>query len=145
MNAGPRPYCDYLERIHPDNLGELMSLISQDVHFKDPFNDVRGAGAMYAIFADMFEHVRDLKFRIHERFEKDAVTVIHWTMSGEVMGEAWSVEGMSRLSFDAHGLLAEHVDYWDAASGLYERFPVIGWMLRRIRQKLAVPPPERAA
>jgi len=32
-----------------------------------------------------------------------------------------------------------HRDYWDAAQELYEKFPVIGWVLRHLRKRLASP------
>ena len=46
---------------------------------------------------------------------------------------------MSELTLAPDGRVAEHVDYWDPAAQLYERVPVLGWLMRRIRRRLAVP------
>ncbi|MFW6322186.1 MAG: hypothetical protein ACOC02_01025, partial [Guyparkeria sp.] len=50
-----------------------------------------------------------------------------------------SIEGMSELVLGADGLVVEHVDYWDPAGQLYERVPLLGWLMRRIRHRLAAP------
>ncbi|MGJ3258464.1 MAG: nuclear transport factor 2 family protein [Rhodospirillales bacterium] len=133
-------YCDFLERVSATNLAELETLVSPDVHFKDPFNDVAGKAAMRTVFEDMFEHVRDLEFTIHHRMSDGEVCVILWTLSGRIMNRDWSVDGASRLRFNDDGLLTEHIDHWDAAAGLYEKMPGIGWFIRRLRKRLEAAP-----
>jgi hypothetical protein len=44
---------------------------------------------------------------------------------------------MSEVQFDEAGSVRAHIDHWDAAGQLYEKLPVIGWILRRIRARLA--------
>ena len=129
IDAQNPDYCGFLRRITPENL---------NVHFKDPFNDVNTLADMQAIYADMFEQVSDFTFDIHEQLSDGPVTVITWTLGGTLMGKPWAIDGASRLTFNEAGLLIEHVDFWDAAGGLYERFPVIGWLLGVIRRKLSV-------
>jgi len=34
------------------------------------------------------------------------------------------------------GKVVEHIDYWDAAEQVYERLPLLGPILRRVRQRL---------
>ncbi|MBO6521155.1 MAG: nuclear transport factor 2 family protein [Rhodospirillales bacterium] len=131
-------YCDYLERLTADNVDELRSFCAADIHFKDPFNDVTGVERMRAVFVDMFEHVRGLEFRIHHRMNDGVACVIVWTLSGHIMNRDWSVDGASKLRFDAGGKLVEHIDHWDAAAGLYEKMPVVGWFARRLRKRLEV-------
>ena len=131
-------YCGYLRRITPENLGEMSAHIAPNVHFKDPFNDVHTLADMQAIYADMFEQISDFSFEIHEQLSDGPVTVITWTLGGTLMNKPWSVDGASRLMFNEAGLLTEHVDFWDAAGGLYERFPIIGRLLAAIRRKLSV-------
>ena len=138
MTAGFDTYCDYLQRMDGTNVGELTVHVSPGVHFKDPFNDVHGIAAMRAVFIDMFEHLRDPVFSIHHRMSDGDVCVIVWTLSGRLMNRDWSVDGASQLRFDAQGLLSEHIDHWDAASGLYEKIPAVGWFIRYLRKRLEV-------
>ena len=137
-NAQKPDYCGFLRRISPENLDEMARHIAPNVHFKDPFNDVNTLADMQAIYADMFEQISDVAFDIHEQLSDGPVTVITWTLGGTLMRKPWAVDGASRLVFNEAGLLIEHVDFWDAAGGLYERFPVIGWLLGVIRRKLSV-------
>tara|TARA_R110002126_G_scaffold232304_4_gene376777 strand:- start:1236 stop:1670 length:435 start_codon:yes stop_codon:yes gene_type:complete len=138
IDAQNPDYCGFLRRITPENLNEMARHIAPNVHFKDPFNDVNTLADMQAIYADMFEQVSDFTFDIHEQLSDGPVTVITWTLDGTLMGKPWAIDGASRLTFNEAGLLIEHVDFWDAAGGLYERFPVIGWLLGVIRRKLSV-------
>jgi hypothetical protein len=34
--------------------------------------------------------------------------------------------------------VVEHIDYWDAAEQIYERLPVLGNVLRPIRERLGL-------
>ena len=49
-----------------------------------------------------------------------------------------TVRGGSHLKFNAAGLLDFHRDYWDAAEELYEKLPLVGrlmrWLKNRARQ-----------
>ena len=45
----------YMETLTPASLADLSTYVTEDVRFKDPFNDVQGIENMRAIFAHMFE------------------------------------------------------------------------------------------
>lgn len=143
QQAGLARYVTVLERLTPETLPELRAVTAPDVRFKDPFHDVSGRGAMLAVFERMFVDVQDLTFSVHHAgLAADGETaLLRWTLSGRVRalnGRPWAVEGMSEVRLDAGGLVTAHIDYWDAASSLYERLPVIGWLLRLIRRRIAV-------
>lgn len=140
MADGPERYCAYLESLTPATLKYLDQYVSADVHFRDPFNDVTGINRMRAIFEDMFENISNIEFVIADRLTQNQTTIITWTLSGVLLKKSWSVEGASKLTFDDDGLLTAHIDYWDAAGGLYEHFPVVGWLPRVLRRKLRTRP-----
>jgi steroid delta-isomerase len=134
---GAEAYCAFLETVTPETLPNLRSLMTGDVHFRDPFNDVNGADKMIAIFEDMFDSIGPCTFKIHERTGDAQHCFITWTLTGTLFGKPWRADGASELRFDATGLLREHIDYWDAAQGVYEHFPVLGPILRMLRRRLA--------
>lgn len=138
--GGPDGYCRYLENITPENLNEITAHVSQNVHFRDPFNDVHGIDKMHAVFEDMFENISDIEFVIEDRLDKGDVTIIIWTLSGILFKKPWSVPGSSRLTFNDAGFLSEHIDFWDSGAGLYEHIPFIGWLPRALRRKLRIHP-----
>ncbi|MEK9754445.1 MAG: nuclear transport factor 2 family protein, partial [Rhodospirillaceae bacterium] len=66
------------------------------------------------------------------------VCLMVWRFSSTLRGKPWSFEGTSIVCFDAAGKVVEHVDHWDSAANFYERLPVIGWLLARLRTRLAI-------
>ena len=134
-------FVDYFEGLTHEDVARIGDYYTSDVHFVDPFSDFRGLGTLAGIFNGMFTKMRDYRLEVHEHgMISDDTGFIRWTMSGYVkqLGkDPWIVEGSSLVRFNEDGLVREHIDYWDAASQMYERLPVIGWVLRKIRQKLA--------
>jgi predicted ester cyclase len=131
-------YRHYLETLTPDTLVDLAAFVTEDVHFRDPFNDVRGKEAMERVFRHMFETVKDIRFQVHHLATDGSTCLMAWTFEGRLSGRPWVFDGTSVVSFAADGRASEHVDHWDAGMNLYERLPVIGWLLSRVRQRLAI-------
>lgn len=138
MTADVKRYCDFLETLTPDSLDRLREFVTSDVHFKDPFNDVHGASDMAKIFRHMFANVDDVRFIVHRAMSEGDVCLLEWRFEGILSGRPWSFDGTSRVRFADDGRVSEHIDYWDAAANFYERLPVIGWMLAKLRGRLAV-------
>lgn len=138
MNAPHGRYKRYLETLTPETLAALGQYVTDDVRFKDPFNDVRGVAAMARVFHHMFANVTDIRFKVDHALSEDNVCLMAWRFEGKVSGKAWAFDGTSVIIFAPDGRVAEHIDHWDAARDFYERLPFIGWLLRRIRGRLAI-------
>lgn len=130
-------YLRFFETVTPDSLDRLDLLTSSDVIFRDPFNEVRGQAAMRRVFVKMFAEVTEPRFRVLSVARQHEVAFIKWRFSGSVRDHALAFEGVSELHVDADGRVCKHLDYWDAAREVYERLPLLGWMLRRLRRRLA--------
>ncbi|KAA0875696.1 nuclear transport factor 2 family protein [Nitrincola tapanii] len=129
-------YAQAFTHLTPENLEHLLSLVTVNVHFRDPFNDVHSAEGMRRILLDMFTQTKSPKFTVTEVVAGAESAWIAWIFNAglPVIGEI-EVEGATRLSFDAQGRVTEHLDYWDSAP-LYFRLPLLGWCLRKIHQRL---------
>ena len=114
-------------------LEQLAGIAVEDVHFSDPFNDVRGLAGLQRILEHTRRHVRELSFTVHDTAWSGRTAYLRWTMTGEtrVLGQ-WRVEGVSEVLFAADGRVQRHVDHWDAGSQFFGRLPLIGWLLRRL-------------
>ena len=132
-------YVELFESLTPENLIQFKTLVTEDVRFADPFNDVRGFSKMIDILNDMFERSEDPSFEVFEWFEQPGVAYIRWEFRAKlpVLG-LFKTEGVSRLSLNEKGLVAEHLDFWDSAP-LYMKLPLLGRVLRSIRAKMALP------
>lgn len=131
-------YCAYLEGLTPDDLGRLEAYVAPNVRFIDPFNDVTGVDAMRRVFQHMFDNIGDVRFTVQRKLIDEDAAMLAWRFDATLRDRPWSFDGTSVLVFDADGQVVSHVDHWDAARNFYERLPVIGWLLARLRGSWAI-------
>lgn len=122
------------------DLSLLDQLTDDQVRFKDPIQEVHGRARLKAIFADSSRTVTNSNVAI------DAIAwagtdraFVKWRYGGTIKRlrlSDWSVTGMSDIRLDQAGRIQSHEDYWDLSAGLFEHFPVIGWLFRRLRHRL---------
>ncbi|WP_171021918.1 nuclear transport factor 2 family protein [Cohaesibacter sp. CAU 1516] len=129
-------YAHYFETLTLDRAGDIAALLSEDVHFIDPFNDVRGRDQVVRLVEKMFEDVEDPRFDILDLAWTDELCLMRWDFycNVKVIG-AWHVRGMTELQFNEEGLICAHYDYWDSGRHFYGRLPVIGPLLRFLTRK----------
>ena len=123
----------WYENLSPETVVEAGRFYASDASFKDPFNEVRGIGAIEHIFRHMFVQVEEPRFVVTGRFSGEDGAMLLWEFHFRTHGlgaQALCVKGASHLRFDAAGRVAEHRDYWDAAGELYARLPLIGAPMR---------------
>ena len=140
-DASLQRYAAFFEQLNVDSLSQLASVMTEDVHFVDPFNDVHGIESVEKIFQHMFSSLQNAKFKVtHAALTGGSQPrgLIRWELSSFLKGKPYNIIGMSELSFAADGRVNSHIDYWDAAQQFYERLPIIGWLLKTIRARLAV-------
>lgn len=133
-------YIRLFETLSPEALDALPELVTEEVHFLDPFNDVRGPAALRRVLDDAVERLRKPLFLVGARAWDGEVCFLRWRMVAESagpLGRPWVVEGVSELHFAPDGRIAKHLDRWDAGRQLYERLPLLGPILRLIRRRLA--------
>lgn len=123
----------------PPSMTQLERITAEDVRFHDPFNDLVGRESLLRLLEHTHAHVRDLKFEVLDTVQSENRAYLKWTMTGKipVLG-AWSVTGMSEIQFSGDGRASMHQDYWDASVYFYNRLPVIGWLLRRLRSVASI-------
>jgi steroid delta-isomerase len=134
-------YTAFFESLRPDNLEQLSSVMTDDIHFVDPFNDVRGLEAVIKIFRHMFSSLEDPRFTVTHAAMSDGQLprgLIRWELNSVLKGQPYHIVGMSEIGFAADGRVCLHIDHWDAAAQFYARLPVVGWLLRKIRSRLQV-------
>ena len=135
-------YIEYYERLTPVSLEDIGRVMTDDVHFSDPFNDVTGLESTRRIFAQMFDDLDDVAFKVlHAALADDepATGLLSWRLDATIRknGSRLSIEGMSSIRFAPDGRVCEHIDHWDAGRQVYERLPLLGALLRWIRSRLA--------
>jgi len=136
-------YARYFDELSPASRDALKEFAHPDIRFVDPFNDVRGIDKMLAVFDHMFATTTDPTFVTEPPIVTGDTAFIKWRFTCTIENRFWrkamTIDGVTEVQFDAAGLITAHIDYWDAARQLYEKLPLLGGLLRAIRQRLAVP------
>lgn len=146
----------FFETLNPEKLDQLALLYSAQARFKDPFQSVQGLDAIRAVFEHMFRVQPSSRFVVLSIVQSQAAPFadppvanlggeqalqaqccLRWQYWLELAGKPACIEGCSWLILDEEGKIAEHRDYWDAAEELYEKIPLLRWLMRWLRRKIA--------
>ncbi len=133
-----RRYVDFFESLTPNRLVEMEEVFAPEARFSDPFNDVFGVEAIEGVFRHMYATTEGARFEVIEAVAGSEVCFLFWRFYFLPRGKSgfpWCIEGTSRVRFDRHGKVVEHIDYWDPAMQLYARLPVIGALMRWLRRR----------
>jgi len=129
-------YVSFFQALSPSSLGQINELFTADALFEDPFNRVRGPAAIKRIFEHLFSHHPNALFKVHERVFQGDLAYLHWSFWPDP-AKSLCIEGVSRVQLNGDGRITQHSDYWDSASQLYARLPLIGgptrWLLKQLQ------------
>ncbi len=129
-------YIDFFENLTGDTLPELKNLVTTDVRFRDPFNDVVGAARMQNVFTNMLRDTEKPKFKIYRKVVDAQYCFIKWTFAAQSRVGPLQIDGVSEIVLDDSGRVKTHIDYWDTGETIYEKVPIIGPVLRFIRRRI---------
>ena len=137
MEVAFQKYRTFLEGLTAEKLHLFTEYVAPDVRFKDPFHDISGLAQMQGIFKKLFDKVKGIKFKIINHAITGRVVYFQWQLNGIVYGIPWTVEGMTSITFNEEEKVTQHIEYWDAATQIYERIPVIGEILGFFRRRIS--------
>ena len=138
IDQGLAAYVQFYESLEESSLEQLRQLVTADVKFRDPFNDVVGVEAYLHVLRDMFSRCDQPRFTVSRTWLEENRAILKWEYRFLAAGSQskWEIHGLSELKLSSDGKIESHIDYWDAASQLYQRLPLIGWIIRRIQDHL---------
>ena len=123
-------YINLFSNLKPQSIDGFDDLVSNDIIFIDPFNDVKGINAFKKIFYHMFENVKEPRFTIIDYSINKQRVFLKWKMTFIAFKSLQIIEGMSELLLNDDGKVASHIDYWDSLNGLYIKIPFIGYFYK---------------
>jgi steroid delta-isomerase len=130
---------DFFESLSPASLDRLDALYAPGAFFKDPFNEVRGVPAIRQVFDHMYASLAQPRFVVTGCIVDGAECFLTWDFHFHFRRfdtrALQTVRGGSHLKFNPAGQLAFHRDYWDAAEELYEKLPLVGRLMRWLKQR----------
>lgn len=131
----------YWQTLTPASVAAIATVYAEQATFRDPFNDLRGIDRIRHVFADMFVRLDQPRFTILETIEQSHGALLIWNFDFRFRSLKPNltrrIHGTSHVRFGPDGRVVYHRDYWDAAGELYENLPVVGGLMRWLKQKMA--------
>ncbi len=130
---------DIYQKLDKDNLHLLEDLYHPDVVFEDAAHRLVGRVALYDYFQTLYANVIRCGFVIDEQQQVGDSGFLTWRM--ELVhpklqnGAPVLVNGASHLKF-SHGQIIYHRDYFDLGEMLYENLPLLGSVIKIVKQRL---------
>lgn len=120
------------------NLNRLAQLYSADIRFQDPLCTVHGLDELTHYFAGAYANVISCHFDFGDAVMQGDFATLPWVMHLRHKrirkGQEVQVQGISHLQI-RDGLVCYHRDYFDAGEMLYENLPVVGGVIRWIKDQ----------
>ncbi len=134
-------FSDLFSVFTPEAMREkVRAVYAEDVYFYDTLKEVRGVDALEAYLVESAEALEAGRVEVRDVAQSQGNYYVRWVMELQFKkmrrGRMTRSVGISHLRFNAAGKIVYHRDYWDAAGGLFEHIPVVGWMIRVIKGRL---------
>jgi ketosteroid isomerase-like protein len=127
----------FFESISQENTVDLKQIYTDDVFFKDPFNEVNGIQHVITIFDHMFHQLDQPRFVVTTHVSQGDQAFLTWDFLFKMKRfnrNEQCIRGASHIRFAADGRVCYHRDYWDVAEELYEKLPLIGSVMRGLKK-----------
>jgi ketosteroid isomerase-like protein len=127
----------FFESISQENTVDLKQIYTEDVFFKDPFNEVNGIQHVITIFDHMFHQLDQPRFVVTTHVHQGDQAFLTWDFLFKMKRfnrNEQCIRGASHIRFAADGRVSYHRDYWDVAEELYEKLPLIGSIMRGLKK-----------
>jgi len=119
------------------NLNKLAGVYDEHVHFKDPLGEAHGLDELTRYFSGSYQNVIACHFVFAQEVVDRSTVTLPWIMHLRHKrinsGREIQVEGISHLHI-GEGKVHYHRDYFDAGQLLYENLPLLGGIIRKIKE-----------
>ncbi|QUX93419.1 nuclear transport factor 2 family protein [Marinomonas sp. A3A] len=127
----------YLDVKHP-KLDKIDDVYAEDVLFKDPVHELRGAENLHAYLSEMCVNVHSGRFEYLDQIVSDNTAYIKWNMHfkhPKLGNKTITVRGISQVQFNER--IYFHEDVYDLGQLIYEHVPLLGAVVKGLKKRLA--------
>jgi len=124
---------------------KVEGFYAPDCVFEDPLVRIEGRERIVAYYQSLYKDLTQIRFEftseLRQGDEGFAAWIMHINTPNLRSGQTVSVPGASQFRFLADKV-TYHRDYFDLGAMVYEHIPVVGWLTRRIKARLALGVPQ---
>lgn len=129
----------FFNAFNKDNIDLADQFYAEDIVFEDPIVQIKGLKDLKKYYAGMYKNVISIRFDFHDVITEGDRQVGVWTMHLRAKnlngGEEVAVKGTSHVVYK-DGKAIYHRDYFDMGAFLYEHIPVLGTVIRKLKELL---------
>lgn len=127
------------DELRADNLDILDASYAEDCVFDDPITHVEGLAAIKQYYAKMYEGVKTIRFEYRDVIADGDRIALMWTM--HMVHKSFKPDEELHLPGVSHIIVPDdkitrHRDYFDMGAMIYERAPILGGLIRKIKARL---------
>ena len=133
-------FIDSINTLQSDNVTEvLQSIYTDKVNFVDPVKSIMGLAELTRYFEHLYKHVDHCQFTLKSYVLNEQDYSLEWVMNMRHKKIAKSreiiLDGASFIQF-SNGKVCYHRDYYDLGALVYEQIPVLGTVVKRVRNAI---------
>lgn len=128
----------YQDVRHPQ-LDKIDDVYTEDVWFKDPVHELRGAEKLHTYLSTMSINVHSGRFEYLDQVMSENTAYVKWNMHfkhPKLGNKTITVRGVSQVKFNER--IYFHEDVYDLGELLYEHVPLLGVVVRGLKKRLAM-------
>ncbi len=127
------------QQLSKSNLHTLEPIYHKAVIFEDSAHRIEGWDELKRYFESLYANVSRCEFDVQEHQQVGENGFLTWVMRLDHPklqgGKTVNVHGVSHLRFQ-DGLVIYHRDYFDLGEMIYENLPLLGSVIKYIKQRL---------
>ena len=130
----------FYEKLNKDSMHLVEEFYDPQIDFIDPIHSLKGSDKMREYYANLYKNAEDVKFEFTDFVQANEKVVAVWKMTLKTEklngGEPYTVEGNSVIHFGPSGKAVYHRDYFDLGAFVYEKIPVVGYVVKKIKNRM---------
>lgn len=133
-------FIEVYSQLSIENVHYIIDVYHDDIKFSDPAHQLSGLSQLLKYFDSLYSNVTECSFVIDEVFFQDKNAAIYWTMTYRHKHlnkhKPITVTGHSKLVGEKDKVIM-HRDYLDLGQMVYEHVPLIGIVIKTLKNKLS--------
>ena len=119
---------------------KLRQTYAPDAYFNDTLKEINDIDTLEKYLLKTAENVDSCTVEFLDTASSGGEYYFRWLMKIRFKkfhkGEEQPSIGITHIRFNKEGKVVFHQDYWDAAGNFFEKIPVLGWMIGKVKGSL---------
>ncbi|EGN74964.1 Uncharacterized conserved protein (DUF2358) [Idiomarina sp. A28L] len=123
------------------SIDQADNIYHAEISFRDPILQVNGLAELKSYFNHGVANASSCHFAFDAQVVTESKAFLTWQMRLQheklAGGKEIVVPGCTHLEFaEEENTVRHHVDYYDVGAMVYEHVPVLGFLIRKVRERL---------